>query len=85
MSSKSEEKTKHSEGGAATPAAKRQKTNAIVHHQSNRSLLLRAQPEILWKVYSFLALKEALILRQVHCKFNEESNDIYQYSVITSY
>ena len=68
------------EGGAAAPAAKRQKITAVV--QSNRSLLLNTQPEILRKVYSFLSLKEALPLCQVHRQFNEAPNDIYQYSFI---
>jgi hypothetical protein len=36
-----------------------------------RSLLLDSQPEILRKMYSFLALKEALVLRRTH------RNDIF--------
>ena len=53
---------------------------------SSSSLLLGTQPEILRKVHSFLSLKEALVLRQVHRQFNEESsNDIYQYSFIMNF
>jgi hypothetical protein len=47
------------------------------------SLLLKAQPEILWKAYSFLSLKEALLLCQTHRHhLNELSNDLHQYSFI---
>jgi hypothetical protein len=69
---------KATHSAAALIAAKRQKT---VPHPS---LLLGAQPEILWKVYSFLSLKEALLLcHQTHRHhFNELSNDLYQYSLI---
>ena len=84
MSAKSESKTKHSrrnEGGAAAPAAKRQKTTETTA-ETHRSVLLQAPPEILRKVYSFLSLKEALLLRQVHRQFNELRNVLYQYSII---
>jgi hypothetical protein len=68
---------KATHGAAALIAAKRQKT---VPHPS---LLLEAQPEILWKIYFFLSLKEALLLCQTHRHhFNELSNDLYQYSFI---
>ena len=84
MSSGSGEKTKHprSEGDAQLlpVGGKRQKITAIV--QSSRSFLLDTHPEILRKVYSFLSLKEALSLRQVHRMFNGASNDIFQYSFI---
>ena len=64
------------------PNAKRQKTSNTAT-DSTRSLLLDSQPEILRTVYSFLTLKEALPLRQVHRKFNNElCNDLYQYSFI---
>ena len=69
-------KHSRSEGGASAPAAKRQKT--VTQH----SLLLDLQPETLRKVCSFLFLKEALVLCQAHRRFNESSNDIYQYSFI---
>jgi hypothetical protein len=64
----------------------RHRTNMASIVQSDHSLpLLCAQPEILRKVSSFLALKalkDALILRQVHRKVNEGSNDFFQYSFI---
>lgn len=74
------------DGGAAAPTSKRQKSSIANHgvHQSNPSFLLDSSPEILGKVYSFLFLKEALILRQVHRHLNDAANGIYQYSIITS-
>lgn len=84
MSSKDGEKRKAPSDAATAPAAKRQTITASIV-QSNRSLLLQSQPEILRNVYSFLKLKEALVLRQVHRQLNNASNDIFQYSVIMSY
>lgn len=46
-----------------------------------RSLLLETRPEILWHIYSFLELKDALILRH----FNNTTNDLYQYSFVMNY
>lgn len=87
MSSKSVSKAKEPRdgNGAASSAppsstAKRQK----IVQASSRSLLLESRPEILRKVYSFLTLKEALVLRRTHRRFNEASDDIFQYSVIMS-
>lgn len=80
MSSKDGEKRNATAATASGPSIKRQKTESIV--QSNRSLLLDAQPEILRKVYSFLSLKEALVLRQVYRRFNGAANDLCQHSVI---
>jgi hypothetical protein len=37
------------------------------------SFLLETQPEILREVYSFLRLKEALVLSHVHRQFNNAS------------
>ena len=85
MSSKRALKAKEpreSEGAAAVPTANKRQKSSTDAHQSDRSLLLQAQPEILRKVYSFLSLKEALILRQTHRQFNEAANDLYQYSFI---
>ena len=68
-------------GGAPVPTDKRQKTNEPA--DTAHSLLLDIQPEILRKVCSFLRLKVALSLRQVHRKFNNElCTDLYQYSFI---
>lgn len=84
MSSQNGENTKQprSEGGALFPVSKRQKITSNV--QSNRSLLLETCPEILRKMYSFLTLKEAVVLRSTHRQFNQASNDIYQYTVMMS-
>jgi hypothetical protein len=71
------------DGVAPLPASKRQKITPI-EPQLNRSLLLEAQPEILRKIYAFLMLKEALVLRRAHRRFNNASNDLYQYSFITT-
>ncbi len=90
MSANREEKPKvtctHEGGGAPSlfPTAKRQKTSNN-GSDFTRSLLLETQPEILRKVYSFLMLKEALVLRQTHRQFNYASNDLYQYSVLMDY
>lgn len=62
-------------------ATKRQKTNAT-DTVIERSLLLNSHPEILRKMYSFLSLKEALVLRRTHRQFNDSRNDIFQYSFI---
>ena len=67
--------------GAPVPTSKRQKTNNN-NAVAEQSILFNTHPDILRKVYSFLTLKEALVLRQTHRQFNESSNDIYQYSVI---
>lgn len=64
------------------PTANKRQKSSTDAHQSDRSLLLQAQPDLLRKVYSFLSLKEALILRQTHRQFNEAANEIYQYSFI---
>jgi hypothetical protein len=90
VSANREEKPKvtctHEGGGAPSlfPTAKRQKTSNN-GSDFTRSLLLETQPEILRKVYSFLMLKEALVLRQTHRQFNYASNDLYQYSVLMDY
>ena len=88
MSSKSGEKRKapqisDSDGGRppVTTDGKRPKTN-INTCTDDTPLLLETLPEILRKVYSFLSLKEALILRRTHRQFNEAANDLYQYSFI---
>jgi hypothetical protein len=62
------------------PAAKTQKMTTIV--QSNHSLLLETCPEILRRDYSFLNLKEALVLRRTHRQFHQASGDIFQYSFV---
>ena len=67
--------------GAPVPTSKRQKTNNN-NAVAEQSILFNTHPDILRKVYSFLTLKEALVLRRTHRHFNESSNDIYQYSVI---
>lgn len=67
------------ESSALAPVAKRQKNGT----ETQPSLLLEAQPEINRNVYSFLTLKEALILRCTHRQFsNTASQDIFQYSFI---
>lgn len=74
---KGEKQPRQDDGGASVPlpAAKRPKTNTD-------SLLLRTESVILRKILSFLTLKEALPLRQVHRQWNQASSDIYRYSVI---
>lgn len=78
MSSKRETMPRN-ESSALAPVAKRQKNGT----ETQPSLLLEAQPEINRNVYSFLTLKEALILRCTHRQFsNTASQDIFQYSFI---
>jgi hypothetical protein len=55
--------------------SKRQKTKESALPEG--SFLLETQPEIVRREYSFLMLKEALILRQMHRQFNNTSNDLY--------
>ncbi len=42
-------------------------------------------PDIRSKVHTFLAVKEALVIRQAHRQLNEAANDIYQHSFIMTY
>jgi len=45
-------------------------------------LLLDFQPEIMRKVYSFLMLKDALVVRRTCRQLNNHANDIFRYSHI---
>jgi hypothetical protein len=88
MSSKSGgEKAKEEprDGGGARwlqlTAKRHQKSTHAEEHQPT-SLLLQAQPEILRKIYSFLTLREAPVLRQTHRQCNDTENEIFQYSFI---
>ena len=88
MSSKRAEKEKvpRESEGAPVPAAAAAKRRKTMHDtETHISLLLETQPEILRKVYSFLRLKEALVLCRTHRQFNEARNDIFQYSLIMCY
>jgi hypothetical protein len=87
MSSKSggEKAKEPRDGGGARclqlTAKRHQKSTHAEEHQPT-FLLLQAQPEILSKIYSFLTLREALVLRQTHRQCNETANDIFQYCFI---
>lgn len=74
---------RNNDGGAPSPTDKRQKTNEPA--ETALSFLLDTGPEMLRKMYSFLTLKETLILRRTHRQFNESSNDIYQYCFIMNH
>lgn len=80
QSGETKKKLRGEGGGADVPASKRQKTRESALPEG--SLLLETQADILRKVYSFLALKEGLMLRQVHRQFNEARNDIFPYSFV---
>lgn len=85
MSSESGGKAKEPRDGSkmAPPTAKRHKSNGAGRTQC--SLLLEpldTQPEILRHMYSFLSLKEALVLRLTHRQFNDDANDLYRSSYL---
>lgn len=61
------------------PAHKRQKTSVNAEHTSS---LLKCSPEVLRNVYSFLNLKEALVVRHTCRQLADTANDIFRYSFI---
>lgn len=84
MSSERVEKAKEppADTSVAPPSSKRQKINATAENQP--CFLLGTQPEIIRNVYSFLELKEALVLRRTCRHFSNASRDIFQYSFIVN-
>jgi hypothetical protein len=57
---------KHTRDIDAPPTASKRKKIAVLVQTNHHSLLLDSQPEINRKIYCFLMLKEALVLRQTH-------------------
>jgi len=61
----------------------REESKASLHHlqgTKDQSASPVSSSMVSERLFSFLQLKEALVLRQVHRQFNEARNDLYQFS-----